>query len=84
MKVQSWREEFLWTLEVNDLLKANEVEITQVFQLIKTCSNGPDLFTLELEDMIFYLEAIGFSGPACLDNIGLAYSLSKMTLIDEM
>lgn len=31
MKVQSWREEFLWTLEVNDLLKANEVEITQVF-----------------------------------------------------
>ena len=71
-------------MEVNDLLKANEEGIDQIFKFIKTCADSPDLYTLELSDMIFYIEAIGFTGPVSLDNVGLAYSLSKMTIVDEM
>ena len=85
MKSQAFRNERLWTLEVCDLLKANEEGCERIFKYIKQCADSPDLTTLELNDMIFYLvEILGFTGPVNLENIGLAYSLSKQTIVHEM
>lgn len=71
-------------MDVDDLFKANKANIEKLFILGKSGSHSPDINSFLLSDVIFLCELAGYKGVNNLDNIGLAYSLSKITIIDEM
>ena len=84
MPWQPFRKDRLWNLDVDDLFKANRANMDKLYKLGKTGDHTKDLNAFELADAIFLLEMSGYRGVNNLDNIGLAYSLSKMTIINEM
>ena len=73
---QEFRDEELWTLEVDDLFRNNKVAIENIY---KTYSSGK-VFTKN--DAIMLAET--FNLPLTIRSVVLAYSQSKETLVDEM
>ena len=73
-----WRKVFLWTLPVDDLLKANMDNIKRVFGMIK---KGPYNY-LRFDDVQNYIQNTDL--PVSLDDITLAFSFSKMQFVDEL
>ena len=89
MDWQEFRNKRLWTLEVDDLFKANQAGIAALYKFTKNGnpskeSKGKEWNQLTMEDACFLIESAGFSGQEHEKNVGLAYALSKITIIDDM
>lgn len=98
MENQEFREEALWTLEVDDLIKANLPGIQSLYK--KFATNGRHkLKVLKKDDVLALLAAAGdratsldemhglsvqMNTPANQTMVVYAYSLSKMSIADEM
>jgi len=83
----------LWTLEVNDILKANDVGLQFLHKAYSTKKMKTGKFVLTPDDVLNMIEVASnqdIAGINCQvlakksDDVVLAYSLSKMTIIDEM
>ena len=85
MPWQEWREEELWTLECDDLFKANKNSIDG---LIKWCKKGPmtkdNKKDVQIRDCQNMIQQIDVPLHELDKKIFQAYSISHMTIIDEM
>lgn len=82
MPNQEFRENRLWVLEVDDLLKANKTAIDELFTFAKTgapnsTTNTKNVKMLMMSDMTHLIAEAGFTGVENAAHVGLAYSLSK-------
>lgn len=74
-----WRKTFLWTLEVDDLLKANMDYLKKLFNLIK---RGSVSKVILFRDTVEYIAQHPIE--VSHDQITLAFAFSKMQFIDEL
>ena len=84
MPNQEFRENRLWCLEVDDLLKANLESIDEIFMFAKTGEHTLNIKQLMMSDLTHIISEAGFTGVENTNRVGLAYSLSKQTIIDDM
>ena len=83
MLLQEWREQRLWNLECDDLLKVNRAAIDQLYAEAKG-RYTKNSSALVLKDAVELLKLAGYTGPENEKFGTIAYALSKMTIIDEM
>lgn len=84
---QAFRDEQLWTLDVNDCLTANLTNLTKVFNSYLE----PVKKQLLMTDVTnFIMKDVPENNPACAKGLGIAekdvvwcYSMSKMTVVKE-
>ena len=84
MEWQEFRNNRLWTLEVDDLFKANEAGVAALYLFAKQGSHTKEWHALTMDDACFIIEAAGFPGQELQGLVGVAYALSKITIIDDM
>lgn len=84
MPWQEFRDERLWTLECDDLLKANKAGIEALYRFTKTGPHSSNPLILNMDDACALIHQAGYSSPAHERIAATAYALSKMTIIDEM
>ena len=79
---REWREKNIWTLECDDFFKENSSTIDSLYQFTKTSQNTNKHKELEMKDAS---ELLKLGEYADYERIAaIAYSLSKMTIINEM
>ena len=84
MKWQEWRNERLWNLDVDDLYKANLTAVNEIYNFCKAGKHTKDEKILSIEDACWLFTNAGWEGEENKQIIGNCYSLSKMTIIDDM
>lgn len=84
MPWQEFRTDRLWCLEVDDLFKANKRALDALYRFTKTGGHTKDAKVLSSDDAVKMVALAGFDGAEHEKRVTLAYSLSKMTIIDEM
>jgi hypothetical protein len=72
----------LWDLDIDDLLKANQKDIGEVYNRFK--KSGDQKNTFDMEDCCRMMRKIGFTGVENERKACFAYSLSKQYIINEM
>lgn len=82
MPWQEFRDNELWTLEVDDLFKANKSGMDQLIQISKSFNR--ETVHCSLEDAVDLVDGAGFSGTDAENKTSIAYSLSKSFIVDEM
>lgn len=81
MEWQPFRDKYLWTLEVDDLLKANRAGIEKLYKVFSTNGTGKSRF-FSKDDGI---KMVGKANVPLADERNvIAYALSKHTLENEM
>lgn len=84
MPWQEFRDNRLWNLEVDDLFKANREGIDIIYDFARTGHETADIINLTMEDCIDMMKLAGYEGPANERIACTAFSLSMMTIVDEM
>ena len=84
MPWQEWREERLWNLEIDDLYKANKKGMDALYKFTKTGPHSKDFGALTMTDVCKMLNLAGYVGVETEKIASCAYSLSKMTIVDDM
>ena len=79
---QEFRDKEVWTLDMDDLLKANRDDIVEIYIALK--SSGDIHGKFEYDDAYRLVNTIGLSGVEYSRRTCLAYSLSKQLVINEM
>ena len=70
-------------MECDDLYKANNDDIKRLFEITKGRFTK-NKYKCTLKDVVEMLKQAGFTGPEHEKNGTIAFSLSKMTIEDEM
>ena len=84
MEWQQFRDRELWCLEINDLITLNKKNVDRLYQW---CSSGPKSSfskNVHLKDTIGLFAEADYRGSEMEKRIAVCYSLSKMTIVDEM
>ena len=84
MPWQQFRDDRLWTLECDDLFKANMSSIHALYALVKARPQTAAVRHLDMADCIWLFNQVGFGGPEYEKMVATAYTLSKMTIVDDM
>jgi len=79
---QEFRDEQLWTLEIDDVYKANYEALNQLFRTMQQGGEAKGEFTLE--DALDMLDECGFYSQEQEKRIVVAFAQSKNLIIDEM
>lgn len=79
---QQFRDDMLWTLEIDDLYKANIDALNQIFKVYQMGGDVKGEFTVD--DVLIMMEEIGYFGTDHEKKILKAFALSKNLIIDEM
>lgn len=84
MPWMEFRENRLWNLEVDDIFKGNKRAVDALFNFGMTGSHTKDPKNFTMADAVFLVKNAGWEGEENTQTTGLCYSLSKMTIIDDM
>ena len=84
MPWRGFRESRLYILEVDDVFKANKRAIDFLYNLTMTGPHTKDIKVLNMQDAVWLVKSAGWEGDENVRIIGASYSLSKMTIIDDM
>lgn len=86
MPWQGFRDKRLWILEVNDVFTTNLKAVDALYNFAMTGPHTKDVKTLSLLDTCYIIKnaGAGWESEEFNRKTGLAYSLSKMTIIDDM